>query len=206
MTTPTRYDYLANELHRLLSGGDPPADSPWDRRELRLYVEQSHARVVTASYWQELRDTGEHHVDGQLMVTLAGLPLVLNTDLGEQRAALPSAYIALPGGRGIQSVRWSGKPNEPDLPPMPGNGALFRRIPESKALGWAYYTEGASIAVLHLGCGGLPKATKINVRVVMPGASGALPPEQEMATLAEALKLVQARQQPDLTNDHNPKP
>lgn len=197
---PTRADYLAEQLHRLLSGGDVTRESPWSRLELRLAVEQAMARVVKLAYWENLKADGEHTVDGQLLVPLNGLPLTYDAPIREWVAVLPGPFIGLPGGRGLARVRFTNKPAEPDL--MPAPSSLLRGSRVAKALGSSYELVGLQIRVVPK-CD-LKTGAALDVRVVMTG--GALPQEMEMAALAEALKLVQARQRPDLTNDQNPTP
>lgn len=196
----TRTDYLAEQLHRLLSGGDPPRDSPWSRTELRLVVEQAVARVGRLSYWENLRVNGDHWVDGLLTVPFNALPLTQDAPNLEWVATLPAPYLSLPGGRGLQRVRFTGRPKE-HLVPAPSGMIQGSRV--AKALGSTYEVVGLQIRVsprCQLNAG-----SALDVRVVT-AKGGTLPEEMEMAALSEALKLVQARQRPDLTNDDNPTP
>ena len=197
----TTLDFLAEQLHRLLSGGDVPRDSPWDRRELLLLVTQANARVIQASYWDNLKADGEHSVDGLLTVALDGLPLTEDTARKEWVATLPRAYISLPAGRGLQRVRYAGKPGLFDLVSAP-KGLLMGSRVLAALPNDTYEVVGLQVRVAAR-CP-LKAPVALDVRVVMTG--GAMPAEMEMATLAEALKLVAARQKPDLTNDDNPTP
>lgn len=195
----TRNDYLAEQLHRLLSGGDIPRDSPWSRAELLLLVTQAQARVIQGAYWENLKAGGDHSVDGQLTVAFNGLPLVEDAKRREWVATLPNAYMGLPGGRGIQRVRFAGRLKEHDLIPAPLGLLSGTRV--AKALGSTYEVVGLEIRV-NPSCA-LKATDQLDVRLVMAGG-GSMPQEMELATLAEAFKMAQARQKPDLTNDQNP--
>ena len=131
--TAGRIDILAAQVHRILSGGTPTADSPYDRREIKLACEQALAsiqgeidRLNTERVYKDAVDrmafdkaryfenmdaiykyggTGDDHI-----VTLTDWPVSYDAAQGLSYSLLPESYLNvkryqnLPGEEQVRSV------------------------------------------------------------------------------------------------------
>lgn len=95
---------LAELVMRLLNGGDySPSDSQWDIREIAIAVEQASAKLIRLRTFEEYR-TGESNSLGQYLATFTGITVQQDQTRNLSYIELPSKYISLPKGRGVNSI------------------------------------------------------------------------------------------------------
>ena len=134
LSTPTtaRLDILASQVHRILAGGNPTADSPYDRREIKLAIEQTIVSMqgeITRLNQERLYKDGIERVEfdrkqyfedmdaiykyggtsDDHIVTLEDWPVTTDTN-GYSYSLLPDSYVNLkryqnlPGEEQIRAV------------------------------------------------------------------------------------------------------
>lgn len=204
MAEPTKYDYLAEELVLLFSGGDPSEDSTLDIREARLIVEQVHANLLRNNYFENLRLTGQHGVNGAFTSTFVNLPVVFDKERLEHYSVLPKAYINLPNNKGLDEVWEYGKLDAQRLMIVRrGFNVLFDGLRSQRLENrFGVYPEGTRIYYTNK-TGRQFTLKAMNVRLVHASPEN-VSPDQDITILAEATKLLAARRQQDKQNDGNP--
>lgn len=95
---------LAEQVMRLLNGGDySPSESKWDIREIAIAVEQASAKLIRLRTFEEYR-SGEPNSLGQYLATFTGIPIQQDPIRNLSYIDIPSKYISLPKGRGVNSI------------------------------------------------------------------------------------------------------
>jgi hypothetical protein len=128
-----RFDLLTAQALRILTGGDPTADSPYDKREVRLSIEQ-HAKSLQAAIDTANTDrTRAAYIENQAFLkseyfsdldalhkfggtseafirTFRNWPVLTDADTGEKYLQLPDEfakkprYTNLPGEESVRNV------------------------------------------------------------------------------------------------------
>lgn len=196
-----KYDVLAEQIELMYAGGDASADLELDRREIRLLVEQAHNRLISNSYFDNVKAEGEHNVNGQFKTLLTKLPIKKDEDRGESFVELPKSYISLPGNKGVDSVRVFGKPEaKPLIPVNTGFNDLYDGLKAGALENQiGYYPEGNKIFIANKSKRGNP-AGFLNVRLVH-GSPEAVGAEQDLVIIGEVTKILAARRPQDKSND-----
>lgn len=101
MTTKKK---LAYEIIRLLSAGPKPKDSKLDLRYVMTEVIQAVNASIKREHYQVMND-GQRQVTPLAIATYRDQPVLNDETFNRNYIDLPSFYIQLPGGVGLQSVR-----------------------------------------------------------------------------------------------------
>ena len=105
----TRYK-IAEQVLRIVNGGDPTEDSSIDIREVMLLVDQERDSLIKSEImdWMYTKSTttakGELEIDGG-WISQATVPIVRDASRnGALVGALDFSYVSLPNDMGIQRV------------------------------------------------------------------------------------------------------
>lgn len=95
---------LADQVMRLLNGGDySPSESKFDIREIAIAVEQASAKLIRLRTFEEYR-MGESNSLGQYLAVFTGQEIKQDATRNLSYVDIPSKYISLPKGRGVNSI------------------------------------------------------------------------------------------------------
>jgi hypothetical protein len=196
-----RYRIIATQAKRLLAGGDPSDDNTWDIRELELLAKQVHASFIKNNYFENLQAEGVHGVSGAYVVAFPNVAILEDKDRCEKYSLLPEQYVNLPGDKGVHGVSSMKNQRKGYIPVRNGDIAMLSGLRSGGLQGnVGFYAEGDRI-YYYDPCNKL-KEPKAMIKLVTP--KGNTTPEQELAILAEIMKMVQARRPQDKINDSNP--
>jgi len=136
---------ISEQILRLLEGGTPSNDTPWDLREIRLLVDQSVAYNVKLLAYDALR-VGDKGVGDQFIITYSKVPVKKDEDRKIFYVNAPSKYINLPGNSGLRSVGPMGNEFDKFIPIGMG-GLNFRKSHAGPFLqgNVGYWAEGSMI-------------------------------------------------------------
>lgn len=197
----TDVERIAEQIHRILEGGDPSADSRWKQEEIVLYVAQAAAFFAKASYWENLR-LDDRDIDGQYIVTVLNLQKQTETGTNRDYVDIGTQWVSLPRDRGLRYVRPMAS-TEPTIPLRQGEQFLLStegQLPLQGLLG--YYVEGTKCYLV--GQWGTP----IMAGVVMPSIdftnSLNVPNDVELLIIERVFGLLSNERQPDKVPDSNP--
>lgn len=136
---------LAQQVIRRLSGGNQPADSTLDRREVIKLITQAINEMVKANFFENYK-LGEPGVDGVYIATYKSQSVVLDSDRNEYYTTLPNIYVALPKGRGIRQVSSMKNQKKPFIIRENGNQGIYANLPAGRLEGnIGVYPEGNKI-------------------------------------------------------------
>lgn len=199
-----KYEIIAEQLELMFSGGMPSDDFGIDRREILLLVEQAHSNLVKQEYWLNLKNEGLHSVNSEHLTSFIKLPVLVDAERKESYSLLPSAYISLPGNKGINEVRAWGKPLALPLVPLnPGMNSLLSGTAAGGMNGrQTYYPEADRVYYPEKPNCNLPFQF-VNIRLVVPSGTS-VSMGQELAIMAEVTKIMAQRRPQDKVNDNNP--
>lgn len=131
--TAARFDLLTAQVLRIMTGGDPTADSVYDKREVRLMVEQAttaqqaaidtankdKSRAATienqafqkAQYFEDMDALYKFGATAEAFIqTFRKWPVLTDADTGERYSLLPEPFVKikryqnLPGEEAVRSV------------------------------------------------------------------------------------------------------
>jgi len=197
-----RLDILAEQAHRLLEGGDIPADTRYSRRELRLYIQQCIAKLALDRANQAAQ---VNRADGMkqtlespasMLVTLG--PIKVATDVTGSYVVLPEQTIWLPAGRNLDAayaVR-AGAQVRDCMVVKPQDAASLRRIKNQFAAPFVWQESGR---VYVDGCGPLPTALSVRIPVAQATDEGI-----EVEALSMCLQAFAKKNNIDFTPDQTP--
>jgi len=107
----TKKQQIAEQIHRLLDGGAPSADSVYDNREIQLYVDQALAYFVKISILEGIR-SGDTDIPEPYTVTFPSVTVQKDEELLLNYVDIPAQYLSLPKNGGLKSIR----PNPASFP------------------------------------------------------------------------------------------
>lgn len=198
----TDIDRIAEQIHRMLDGGDISSDSRWKHEELILYVSQAAAAFAKLGYWENLKlDDGD--IDGQYIVTV--LNLLIQSEVGTPRKYIDigTQWVALPRDRGLRYVRPMAMQDSPTIPLRQGEQFLLSTEGQQPLQGLlGYYVENSKCYLV--GNWGSP----VMAGVVMPNIdftnSLNVPNDIEILIIERIFGLLSNERQPDKVADGNP--
>lgn len=117
----TKKQQLAEQIHRLLDGGAPSADTIYDPREILLYVEQALAYFVKVAILEAMR-SGDPDASEPYVVTFTSVSIQKDLALNLNYIDIPALYMNLPKNGGLKSIRPQGNNNNWFIPI--GNGGM----------------------------------------------------------------------------------
>lgn len=131
---------LAEQVLRLINGGDINYEENLDSREIQLYITQAVGQLVKTGFLQSKgMETGE--IDGSLIVTFPNK--VVSKDTFGYYVQLPSATVSLMEGRGVHEV---GDNGGAFIPTMNGFYSAFKELDSRNLQGeTGYYIENGKV-------------------------------------------------------------
>jgi hypothetical protein len=203
---------LAQQVIRRISGGDQPADSQLDQREVIKLVVQAMGEKIKENFFENYK-LGDPGYDGMYIATYKEQNVLYDSGRGEYYSVIPSNYVALPNGRGILQVSPMRSPRKAFKIRKAGNVAIYDNLPAGNLQGnLGVYPEGLKLFYT----GEVKKAGIIGNKTVIikivsggPDAIGdndPLPIDQaaELAVVERALQFLQAQVPQDKLNNNNP--
>lgn len=94
---------IAEQVQRMISGGQPSADTAVKIQELIIAVQQSFASAVKANLFQNKAE-GEYDINGAFIYSFDNVPVYYDTNKQLYYSEMPSTYVALPNEMGIVQV------------------------------------------------------------------------------------------------------
>lgn len=94
---------IAEQVQRMISGGQPSSDTAVKIQELIIAVQQSFATVVKATLFQNKAE-GEYDINGAFIYSFDDVPVYYDTNKQLYYSDLPSTYVALPNEMGIVQI------------------------------------------------------------------------------------------------------
>lgn len=94
---------IAEQIQRMISGGQPTTDTAVKIQELIIAVQQSFAYAVKMNLFENRRE-GEYDVNGAFIFTFDDVPVLYDTTKNLYYSELPTTYVALPNEMGIVQV------------------------------------------------------------------------------------------------------
>lgn len=104
---------IAEQIIRKLSGGDD--NGRWDRRDIIFAIDEQRDYLAKAAYY-ELMNTGQKDIDETWLSTYENQPTVEDTATGLWYVQLPAIPIALPKGKGLNTVSFMKALFDPMIP------------------------------------------------------------------------------------------
>jgi len=194
MTTKAK---IAEQVQRILEGGDVTRDDNRDIRELMLSVGQVRDNLVYRSLMQQF-SADEWEIGSDYLASYT----VTVTD---EVATLPVTPLELMDNRGIYSVVYT---NDPTLSVIPVNNTfqpLYRNLEASHLEGRiGYKILGKTLTLINTTTGGVPES--LDVLMIPSGIDidededFPVPPEMVDMIIKEVVNLYQPRPHDDVNN------
>lgn len=200
---------IAEQVLRILEGGDINDDSAYDIREVMRLIDQVVSLQIKAGWIENLK-AGHPGVAGSYISTFKNIPLHYDEDMGVSYLELPCNYVHLPAGRGIHHLSRTKEISEAFVPMSSGNSSLFSHSPAEGLEGRiGFYPEGKRIYLTkdlyHQGC------KKVLLKLVIPPLSEVgqddpypIGAEAELVVIEKVLELLREPVKKDVLNDNNP--
>lgn len=206
----TTKNKLAEQIIRLLDGGDPSDDSKHDKRAIILHIEQAVAFLVKGNFLKTLlvADTG---IDSHYISTFRNVEVLRDDELEMSYSEIPHSYIELPKDKGIHLVCAMKAQDVPYVPVRNGSQALYSHSaasnlegrtgfwPEAKRI---YYTKDIFTA----GC------KKVLMKLIVPSPSNVddddsypISTDMELPVINQVLQLMGVNVPTDDVNDNSSK-
>ncbi len=100
----TTLNKIAHQVIRLLSAGPKPKDSKLDNRYIMTEIRQAINASIKREHFMVMND-GRRDVTPLAIATYSDLPILNDETFNRNYVELPSFYIQLPDGVGLQQVR-----------------------------------------------------------------------------------------------------
>lgn len=94
---------IAEQVRRILSGGDPSDDSQLDLRDIGLAVQQVRNEIISQKIEKEIKQ-GSLSIDGSYLTVLESVPIKFDEGRDTYYSDIPVQYAALPMGMGIWRI------------------------------------------------------------------------------------------------------
>ena len=94
---------IAEQVRRILSGGDPSDDSQLDIRDIGLAAQEVRNAIISEKIEKELKQ-GSLSIDGSYLTILEDVPVLYDEKKDTFYSDIPVQYAALPMGMGIWRV------------------------------------------------------------------------------------------------------
>lgn len=111
---------MAEQVHRLISGGNPKKDSPYHIREIELHIENALNNRIRIDMF-EMMNSGDRAINGQYLVTFSDVQVSKDNSRGVSFINLPAKYISLPNNKGLWSIRPMGNERGSFIPVRAGS-------------------------------------------------------------------------------------
>ena len=98
-----RLSTIAEQVRRLISGGDPSDDSQLDIRDIGLAAQEVRVAIISEKIEKGLKNS-EMSIDGSYLTILESVPILYDEKKDTFYSDIPVQYAALPNGMGIWRV------------------------------------------------------------------------------------------------------
>lgn len=119
---------IAEQILRILAGGDISKDENIDIREIILAVGQSFASIAERRFFEN-RSVDTRRIDGQLIFSFDDVEVKEDKGKNLFYSELPSSIVSLPNGMGISAVTSSTDISDAFVPTTNNYLSLFRSSP-----------------------------------------------------------------------------
>jgi hypothetical protein len=199
---------MAEQIQRMLVGGNPTDDTEWDLREIALYIEQLASKYMKQAVYDNIQ-LGEFMMqpNGSLLSVFKNVVPQYDEDRDKYYIEIPSSYIHLPGGRGLHSIA----PMKDEYNhAIPVRGIYDTSCLKSNTSSHLYIVEGSTATFINSVSIDCPFVVKYYA-----ASSGDVndydrpvnvPPEYESQMVQEAFQFFANRMPSDDVNDQNQKP
>lgn len=203
--------YIAEQLHRLLDGGDPSTDSRWDLRELCAIVGQAYNRIkydqLKQDYYDAIRAEGHpSEVIKRNLTIFKNVEIKYDKDLDLYFADLPAKEFETPSGKAIWWVSTMQNQFNPFVPISPQFQSI-NKILESEAVGkTTYWIDGTQIFFrrkIDLPCKLLVKMFVFDSKNVLD-ESEYIEPQFQLPIIQTCFQLLGVQMPEDMILDNNP--
>jgi len=137
-----KLDQMTELVHLKLAGGDISKDSPFDRREVKLHIENALNNKLRIDLFENYSESKE--IQGHYLATFTSIPVQYDATRQLSYLDLPARYVSLPRNRGLFSIGAEGNQANSYIPTMAGslNFSTTRQTPflEGQV---GYYPEGS---------------------------------------------------------------
>lgn len=207
----TKY-YLAEQVRRILSGGDPSASSI-KIQEIMGAIGQVINRKLKADVFQVTLAGGETIPDNYIVGTYDSVDV--EQYKGRARAKLPAMPVALPKGLGVYHVGAAGDPDDFYVPIPSGQTALLKTQPLiNDVLGRTAYEVVGNYVIFHKDITRPPSSTtKVDMKLVVMDVNAygdydplPIPADFEASVIEETVKLFSIQPAPDNIVDSTAEP
>jgi hypothetical protein len=200
MTTANK---LAEQVLRMLSGGDPSDDSGFDLREIKLLVIQVLNTLVRTNFFQNIQVEKDQAAADTFLVTFRNIPLAKDEETDEYYFLLPAFPVDIPGGKGLKQV--SGMQDENFLINPAGADMIYRKLPAGGMGGnIGCHQEGQRMVIENPCNKDLPDLIK--VKMITAGVDDKplpIPPDQEILVVERVFQLLGRPMPQDKVSDSN---
>lgn len=196
----TDYQYIAEQVYQLYTGGEPSEDTTIDIREVELLVEQQAAFQMKQDWFVNKNlDRIADAVSGNMLCTFTGITLQNNQLGGYKYFQVPAKIISLPGDSGLARV-------------APANGLPFYIVSASTLSSYKYSKAMSgsstglaclrgSIVEVHIPVGSpvnLPNVVDVDLVTSFANDSRRIDDALAARILTGTLQILAARRRPDL--------
>lgn len=207
----TKY-YLAEQVRRILTGGDPSAPAV-KLQEIMGAIGQVINRKLKADVFQVTFASGDTIPDNYIVATYDNIPVEVYK--GRSRAKLPAVPVALPKGMGIYHVGAAGDPDDFYIPIPSGQTAMLKTQPLiNDLLGRIAYEVAGNYVVFHKDITRPPSSvSKVDMKLVVMDINNysdydplPIPADFETDIITEVVKLFSVEPSPDNIVDSTSEP
>jgi hypothetical protein len=132
---------FAEQVLRLINGGDYPTSNPIDERDVYLYGEQCLNYLLE----KHLNLYGDD-ISSEFISTYEAVPILRNTVRNKLYSELPSQLVSLKGGRGLRQISTSQDEENVFIPINSGDDGVYRGLEASNLGGQiGYWLEGSKV-------------------------------------------------------------
>lgn len=147
--TRTSKKQLAEQVVRILSGGNITSDNELQIKEVALYVNQAFGSIVRNRMFQN-RNSGDDYFNGAYIYSFKDVPVVKDNDLDIYYAEMPASTIDVPNDMGVHFVGYMKDQTNPFIRVPNGFLGVSRGLRASWLEGQAgYYVDGKNIFIVN---------------------------------------------------------
>lgn len=208
MKTRTSKKQLAEQIVRILSGGNITADNELQIKEVALYVNQAFGSIVRNRMFQN-RAEGDDFVNGSYIYSFKDVPVTKDTDLDLYYAEMPASTIDLPNDMGIHFVGYMQDQTSPFIRVPNGFLGVSKGLRSAWLEGQAgYYQDGNNLFIVNCKVDEIPCKLLVKLLVAYGNIDDcdelSMPLDIQDEVMAKALQLYGAAKdvKKDVVNDN----
>jgi hypothetical protein len=161
---------LAEQVIRILHGGNPSDDSRMDVREVALFVEQAFSSILRRRLFEN-KEQSNQEVNGSYIYTFKNVEVLEDEDLKLYYSELPATAVDMPNEIGMQYVGYMQDQKNPFIKVSHTFCALFKGSMAGKLQGnVGYYVEGDRVYYINWDQG--TETCKVLIKMVVSSLEG----------------------------------